>query len=120
MNMICIVCPKGCALSATKTNQGVVVEGNDCPRGEAFAKEELLAPKRTLTTTVKTSDDRIFLPVRTDGEIPKSMIFAAMEILTQVKVALPIQCGQVILKNILNTGVDVIATQSLECQVVNL
>ena len=73
----CIVCPNSCRLDARLEAgpEGVIVRGNRCKRGEAFAQAELTNPVRTLTTTVCT----VFpwapvLPVRTDAEIPKDKI----------------------------------------------
>ena len=114
MELVCIVCPRGCRLTAQKTADDISVKGNSCPRGAAFAKEELTCPMRTLTTTVRTAKgDLARLPVRTDGEIPKTRLAEAMKELNQIVVRPPVRCGSVIYQNLLGVGVDVIATAPL-------
>ena len=75
--MICIVCPVGCHISVnTETYE---VKGNACPRGAVYGKEELTAPKRVVTSTVKIKnalDKRC--PVKTEKSIPKELNFKLM------------------------------------------
>ncbi len=108
---VCIVCPNGCLLSVDeKTHK---VEGNKCKKGEQFAIDELTAPKRTLTTTVRTAFKEFpVLPVRVSGEIPKEKIFEVMEEINKTVVDTKLKRGEPVLKNVLNLGVDVIATSS--------
>lgn len=110
--LTCIVCPNGCRLTASRAETGeVTAAGGLCPKGEAFARAELTNPTRTLTTTVRTRGAELpALPVRTEGEIPKGCLFQAIAALAQVEVSPPVACGQVVVKDLLGTGVDVIAT----------
>lgn len=109
--MICIVCPIGCSLKVEVNREQVLVEGNQCKRGETFAINEIKNPTRTLTTTVRTIFQEMpLLPVRTDGEIPKEKIFEAMEVLNKVIIKDRVKCGDMILKDILGSGCNVIAT----------
>lgn len=116
--MICIVCPIGCHLEV-KTNgeskTGYSVIGAQCILGESYAIKELTNPTRIITTTVKFCGG-VFrrLPVRTNTSIAKDKIFDCMKIINTVEVQAPIAMGQVIIKNILDTGVDIIASRSLE------
>lgn len=116
-NMICIVCPLGCKLKVSQdyTSQtGYAVEGNKCFRGGDYAVKEMTNPTRALTTTVIISDAPIKrLPVRTSGAIPKQLLKQAMELINKVEVKAPIKAGQVVIKNILDTGVDIIASRSM-------
>lgn len=116
-DMICIVCPFGCKLKVIKndTSQtGYVVEGNKCFRGADYGVKEITNPTRVLTTTVIISDASVKrLPVRTSGTIPKHLIKNAMELTNKVEVKAPIKAGQVIINNILDTGVNVIASRSI-------
>lgn len=116
-DMICIVCPFGCKLKVIKndTSQtGYVVEGNKCFRGADYGVKEITNPTRVLTTTVIISDASVKrLPVRTSGTIPKHLIKNAMELTNKVEVKAPIKAGQVIINNILDTGVNVIASRSM-------
>lgn len=111
-DLICIVCPNGCRIHAVIDEGGQVqVTGNKCVRGTRFAGTELTAPKRTITTTVRTELAGIpFLPVRTDGEIPKSAIPKALDQLSEVTLRAPVMCGDVIISDLAGCGVAVIAT----------
>ena len=114
MDMICIVCPMGCKLSVEMKDENIIVQGNNCKRGEEFAKSEIINPVRTLTTTVKTIFKEMpLLPVRTDGEIPKGKVFDAMKVLNKVVIDYEVNCGDVILENIIGSGCNVIATNSI-------
>ncbi|NLW65186.1 MAG: DUF1667 domain-containing protein [Clostridiales bacterium] len=113
--LICITCPNSCRISAELGENGTVsVSGNLCPRGEIFASNELTCPKRSLTTTVRTVfGDMPVLPVRTAGEIPKEMIMDAMAVLSGLVIRERVKCGDVVVRSILDTGCDVIATLDL-------
>lgn len=113
-NIICIVCPNSCTLNITRQGEKITVEGAKCERGVNFAKEELISPKRTLCTTVLTSFKEMpVLPVRTNGEVPKELIFKIIDELKYVNVNKIVSRGDVIVKNVLNTGVDVISTSDM-------
>lgn len=110
MELVCIVCPRGCRISIDNG----VVKGNSCKRGEEFAINESTCPKRSVCTTVATSFENMpVLPVRTDGEIEKSQIKEFMNIVSTVKVTKPVKMGDVVIENVLNSGVNVIATSSI-------
>jgi CxxC motif-containing protein len=116
-DMICIVCPLGCKLKVIKNDtsqMGYDVEGNKCFRGEEYGIKEMTNPTRALTTTVIISNASVKrLPVRTSGTIPKHLIKQAMELINKAEAKAPIKVGQVIIKNILDTGVDIIASRSI-------
>ena len=113
--LTCIGCPLGCALRVTMENGAVVsVEGNTCPRGDAYARKEVTAPSRIVTTTVPiTGGVLAAVSVKTAGEIPKDKIFACVCALKTVSVAAPVAIGQVVLADVAGTGVDVIATKAV-------
>ncbi|MEG2677157.1 MAG: DUF1667 domain-containing protein [Oscillospiraceae bacterium] len=113
---ICIVCPNGCRLRAEQSADGTcIISGNTCRRGELFGINEVTNPTRSLTTTVRTAfTDYPVLPVRTNGEIPKGMMMSAMKQINKVIVKEPVKCNDIIIENLLNTGIDVIATSSVE------
>ena len=110
-NLICIVCPNGCRLHVAEDG---TVSGQGCKRGVAFAQQELQAPMRSLTTTVKTKLAQCpVLAVRTDGEIPKGLIFDAVQALAAVVVEQPLAAGDVVVQDLLGTGCRVIATENV-------
>ena len=111
--LICIVCPMGCHLEVDVEND-YAVTGNECKRGIAYAKKELTNPTRTITSTVKiTGGIYNRLPVKTDKEIDKTLIFDVMELLNDVNVKSPIHMGDIILKNVLGTDVNIVASRSM-------
>lgn len=112
--LICINCPMGCRLQVTKAENGeLLVEGNQCNRGQAYAVKELTAPTRVLTTTVVLKHGLYRrLPVRTEEGIPKEKLLEAMEVLNRIEVETPVLVGDIIIKNLLGTKVNVIASRS--------
>lgn len=113
---ICIVCPIGCTVEAEFEGKEILkIIGNKCIKGKEFVTYELLEPKRVLTTTVKVKEGEIkLLPVKTDGVIPKEILFDAMKEIRKIEVLAPIQMNDIIVKNFLNTGVNLIATRSVK------
>jgi CxxC motif-containing protein len=106
----CIVCPKGCRIDVEINNGEITsIKNYDCKRGIDYAKSEVLDPRRILTTTVKLSTGRV-LPIRTIEPIPKHLLKKAMVELKDKIVVPPVKVGDVIAKNIVGTGVEVIAT----------
>lgn len=109
--LICIICPRGCHLSV---DDNLNVTGNSCPRGAIYAKNELTHPTRTLTSTVRIiSSEKVALPVKSKDPLPKEKIFDAMEIINLTCVKAPIHIGDVVVKDILGTGVDIVATKDI-------
>lgn len=117
-DMVCIVCPMGCHMVLEKDEQeesGIKVLHNQCPRGKAYAIEEMIAPKRMLTSTVIIENGFLKrLPVKTTGPIPKELLGAAMAVLAEVKVTAPIEVGTVVVENLLGTGISVVAARSMQ------
>ena len=111
--MICIVCPRGCRLTAGQEEGRITVTGNSCPRGEEYAVNELTNPKRVITSTVQLEGAALCrLPVKTDGGIPKGRIRECMKEINRITVCAPVRAGEVLIPNVLGTGVNVVATRS--------
>ena len=109
---ICIVCPRGCRINVD--DQGVI-SGNTCPRGKQYVENELTCPMRMLTSTVRLESEKISrLPVISTSELPKDMIAKAIRELDNVSIKAPVALRQVVVKDILGTGVDIIATRAIE------
>ena len=111
--LTCIECPKGCTLSVDIENCRVVkVSDNECPKGEEYALSEIEHPMRTLTATVLAEGLPLkMVPVRTDKPIPKSMIMDAMAEIRKVVLRQPVRTGDIVIRNILNSGANLIATR---------
>jgi CxxC motif-containing protein len=113
--LTCIVCPIGCRLSVEKTGEGEVkVSGNRCPKGEVYAREEMLSPKRTVTAVVPT-DSRTFpcIPVRTDKALARELVSGLMADLARRSVRLPAARGDVLIGNYRGSGVNIVLTRTL-------
>ncbi len=111
--LTCIVCPRGCRLRIDEA-QPPRVTGNGCEKGIDYAKSELTAPVRTLTSTVRiVGACHPRLPVKTSKPIPKGLLKEAMAVLAGVTVHAPICVGDVVVKNILKSGADLIATRDM-------
>ena len=108
--LICIVCPKGCNMTAEIENGKVLsVSGNTCKRGEEYAINECTNPVRCVTTTMKTENGET-VSVKTDTPVAKEKMFELMKIINSKKVELPISVGDVIIENVF--GCNIIATQN--------
>ena len=111
--VICTICPRGCHLQVDETNN-YAVTGNSCPRGIGYGQSELQHRVRTLTSTVRIEGGAISrLSVKTDRPIGKDLIPACMELLNAVTVSAPVRIGDVIAENVLNSGVNIVATKTL-------
>ncbi|MGI6178069.1 MAG: DUF1667 domain-containing protein [Eubacterium sp.] len=112
--MICINCPRGCNLEVSEENGTVTVTGNACPRGEAFGRQELICPMRTISSTVRTVFPEVpVLPCRVSKEIPKSKIMEVMEAVDHAVVRTRIGRGDVIIHDVAHTGADIIAASNI-------
>lgn len=113
--LICICCPMGCHLTVDDSDRNnIVVTGNTCPRGERYAKDEVICPKRVVTSIVGVAGGEInMVSVKTSEAIPKDKMFEALGLLDGMIVNAPIEMGQVIAKDVLGLGVDFVATKSV-------
>ena len=111
----CISCPVGCRMTVTLENGAFVsVTGNTCKRGEIYARQECVAPQRMVTAVIPVKGAAMPLSVKTRTPIPKAMINACMHALAQLEIAAPVHLGDVVLPDVCGTGVDLIATKSVE------
>ncbi len=117
--LTCISCPLGCTLKVETDEAGRVlsVSGNTCKRGEEYGRREVTAPVRTVTSTVLVENGQApVTSVRTKGDIPKEKIFACMEAIRNAAVRAPVEIGDVAVKNVAGTGVDVIVTKAVSAR----
>lgn len=113
--LTCIGCPIGCQLQAKLEGKEVIeVTGHTCRRGEEYAKKECTNPTRIVTSSVCVEDGEIgVVPVKTETDIPKEKIFDCIRALKGIVVKAPINIGDIIVENVLGTGVNIIATRKV-------
>ncbi len=109
----CIICPMGCEIEVViDRNKIIEVRGAKCRRGVEYAYEEVKNPKRMVISVVKCVDgDLPVVSVKTSKPIPKKYLWNVMKILAKTEVRAPIDVGQIIIPNILNLNVDIVATR---------
>lgn len=113
-DMVCIVCPLGCRIKVSNNDGVYTVTENKCPRGKDYGIKEMTNPTRVLTTTVKIKNALLNrLPVKTKEAVPKHKVIECMKVIDSIEVKSPISVGDVIIENILGTGVDLIASRSM-------
>ncbi|MCK5812260.1 MAG: DUF1667 domain-containing protein [Clostridiales bacterium] len=112
--MTCIVCPRGCEMDVEyDKNTFIGVKNNFCSKGEEYAKNEIISPKRVITSTVKVIDgDLLVLPVKTDKPVNKEKIFDIIKKIYQVKVIAPVMINDVLISNIDDNGANLVATSN--------
>lgn len=111
--LTCIVCPKGCQLRVElDENKNILsVSGHTCKRGEVYAVTECTAPKRVVTSTAPLADGGV-VPVKTDGAIPKELMFECIKLINELRVPSDAPIGTVVIDNLLNTGINVVTTRN--------
>ena len=113
--LICINCPLGCGLTVTiKDGEVEKVQGNTCPKGEAYGKKEVTNPTRIVTSIVKVTGGVLpVVSVKTASDIPKKKIMDCARVLKEVEVQAPVSIGDVVLEDVCGTGVPMIATKNV-------
>lgn len=119
----CTTCPSECALTIeTRIDENGVehvlsVQGNRCARGRKFAEQEVIRPMRILATTivVRGGDEKL-LPVRTARPIPRDLHLSAMRDIRHASVTAPVHMGDVVMSDLLGTGVDLVASMNVDTQ----
>ncbi len=115
-NLICINCPLGCMLTVKMEKDRILgVSGNTCKRGEAYAQKELTNPTRIVTSTVKVSGGRDrMVSVKTKSDIPKGKVLECVRALKGIAAKAPVHIGDVIVRDVAGTGVEIVATRDVE------
>lgn len=113
-HLTCIVCPIGCEMTAQMDDGKIIsVSGNTCKRGESYAYAELTDPRRTLTTTIRVKGGSL-VSVKSKDPLPKGKIFDCMTIINAWEAQAPVEIGDVLIKDIMGLGVDIIATSRVK------
>ncbi|NMM65415.1 DUF1667 domain-containing protein [Clostridium sp. P21] len=113
-DLVCIGCPMGCQLQVKLEGDKVIeVSGNTCKKGAEYGEKECTNPTRIVTSSVYVKDGNVdVVPVKTESDIPKGKIFDCVKALKGV-VKAPINIGDVVVTNIADTGVNIIATKKV-------
>lgn len=110
-DFICIVCPRGCHIHV----EGENITGYTCQRGLAYVKQELVDPKRTITSTIKVNNGELkVVPVKSSDSISKNLMFDVMNEINKTVVEAPIDMHQILIKNVCGSGVDIIAAKEIK------
>ena len=115
--LTCVACPLGCSITVTLNDKGEVtdVTGNTCPRGDKYARSECTNPVRSLTSTAKVIGGSAYVvPVKSSIAIPKGKLFDAMKEINNASIKAPVHIGDVVIKDILGTGADIVATNEVK------
>jgi CxxC motif-containing protein len=114
-HFVCVVCPIGCEIDVVHEGSTIVsMEGNKCEKSVEFVSQELVEPMRILTTTVRIQGSRWpVVPVRTDRAVPKRLFPRIMKRLRLVELQAPVNMLDVVLRDILHTGANIVATRSM-------
>ncbi len=108
----CIICPLSCDIELEDSDGNIKISGNSCVRGEVYVKDEYKNPKRMITTTIVIENAYISrLPVISSAPIEKSLFPKALEIIYKKKITAPVKMGEIIIKNILDSGIDILASR---------
>jgi CxxC motif-containing protein len=114
ITLTCVNCPAGCRLNVVRDGDQIVsVEGYRCRQGIEYAHQEVMNPSRIVTSLIRVSGSSEPLSVKTKQPIPRHLTGDCLAAIQASFVTLPVTIGDVIIENVLNTGVDVIATRSL-------
>lgn len=109
----CIVCPRGCVLTAEQSGDMIKVTGNSCKRGEEHAITECTNPVRSITSTVRVCNrEDTMVSVKSAAPVPKGKMFEVMEQIRKASVAAPVKIGDVILTDVY--GTQIIATKAVD------
>lgn len=116
MELICILCPRGCRMQVEPGGDGRwEVKGNRCSRGKDYAVQEMTCPLRTLTTSVWVEGGtHRLVSAKTDRSIPRGKIMEALKQTKGLKAKAPINIGDVLLENIAGTGANLVATRKVD------
>ena len=119
VELTCIGCTLGCRIEVMMNDKGGIelVTGNSCHRGDIYARKEVTAPTRIVTSSVRVYGSREgerMVPVKTAADVPKGKIMDVIRDLAGVSVPCPVRIGDVLIRDIAGTGVDMIATKNVD------
>ena len=111
MELTCVECPMGCKITVTEKGGVKEFSGYSCPRGKLYAENEVVDPKRVVTSTVKTASGKV-VPVKTDRPISKKDMFKVMEVINSTVCTLPVNTGDIIVEDVF--GCNIISAKTIK------
>jgi CxxC motif-containing protein len=113
--LTCIECPIGCQLEIDVEGGHIIsLTGNKCEKGPAYARQEIAAPMRVLSSTVLARGLELkMVPVRTSRPIPKAKLLEAMTEIKKIRLDRPVKVGDIIAKAFLGLDADLIASREV-------
>ncbi len=113
--IICITCPKGCTLEVTREGETIVNINGGCKRGHEYVRAEATDPRRMVATTVRIQGGtHPLLPVYTSAPFPKPRIPELLAAIRGVEIQAPIKMDQVVLADVLGTGIHILASRDMQ------
>lgn len=114
-HFICVVCPIGCEIDVVHDGRRIIsMEGSKCEKSQEFVTQELIEPMRILTTTVRIQGARwVVIPVRSDKAVPKRLFPRIMKQLRRIRLQAPVNMLDVVVRDVLHTGANIIATRTM-------
>lgn len=110
----CICCPLGCQITVENENGELKIIGNNCPKGEKYVRDEMTNPTRMVTSMVEVKGGDIpVVSVKTKEAIPKDKIKDCMAALKGICVDAPVTSGDIIVEDVADTGIPIIATKNV-------
>ncbi|HZJ69201.1 MAG TPA: DUF1667 domain-containing protein [Candidatus Eisenbacteria bacterium] len=118
MKVTCIMCPLGCSINIEEKQGEILdIKGHGCNRGLKFAKAEFYNPQRMVTTIVTLAGGEYpYLPVISDGEVPKECLKDCIKSLHKTRVKAPVEMGDIIIENVLGTNVNIVAAKTAKVE----
>lgn len=113
--LTCINCPLGCRISVELDKGEIIsVSGNTCPKGDAYARKEVVHPTRIVTSTIRVENGiRPVVSCKTSSDIPKEYIFDVMSEINACTIEAPVNIGDVLIEDVMNLGVNIVATSNV-------
>ena len=112
----CAGCSVGCTVKVTMEEGKILeIKGNNCHRGEQYARTKVSKSSRIVTSTVEVNSGRLSsVPCMTKGDVPEELVNKVLEELKDVVVEAPISYGDILVENIAGTGINIVATKTIE------
>lgn len=113
--IVCVVCPISCPVLVEWQGDGIIrTDHNQCKLALEYVEGELFNPQRTLTSSLPVLGGRTpLVSVKSKGGLSKDRLLEAMQAIAHLEVKAPVQIGDVIVDDLLGTGVSLVATRDV-------